>query len=232
MQLDLSALFDAPRLAPVRRIPRPAPAPVVAPEPMSTTVLPERFSITASSSGVTITSPAQVVAAFPFQPIAERTSLPAMSVTYRWPELRPLFARYEACEDVDHPAGPWLERIAAAVAKTEGLALDIRPWCTSWTRVTCRSLWTGLDVPDLLRRPESTGCDTREQAIARADAIAARLRAAGRFVVIRDKIAAVEDEDGAELPLAAADEPRLRIAPGTLRLGALVITVGAGASAP
>ena len=136
-----------------------------------------------------------------------------------------LFAAYDACEPLpEHPAAPWIERIIAAVQKTETLLLAVSTRHGSWISLSCRSVWTGLDRGDLLRQAERPHCDTRAQGLARADAVGARLRAAGRLVVIRDLTA------DARVEVEAADEPRLNIAPGTLRLGALVITVGASAS--
>ena len=201
---------------------RPAPASPKAPAPLH-----ERFTIEASQGGLSIIAPAQQVATAPFQPVAERTSLPGLFLRYRWVDLAPLFAAYDACEPLpEHPAAPWIERIIAAVKGTETLLLAVSTRHGSWISLSCRSVWTGLDRADLLRQAERPHCDTRAQGLARADAVGARLRAAGRLVVIRDLTA------DARVEIEAADEPRLNIAPGTLRLGALVITVGAGASAP
>lgn len=180
------------------------------------------FTITANEREVRIQAPEQQIAERPFQPVAERPVLPAIDMVFRWASCRKLFALYEGCEPLgDHPAAPWLDRIVAAVAKLDGVVLDVVPWCVSWTRVTCRSIWTGLEREDLLRQAESTGCDSRQQALARADAVAARLRTTSRFVVIRDSAPA---ESPAPPKPAAANGPTTEV-----RIGALVITVGASA---
>jgi len=207
MQIDLLAGL----LADIQPEPRPARA-------VPSTLLHEHFTVTADSRRVTISAPEQRVAERPFQPVAERPLLPAVRHTFAWLGLRRLFQLWEGCEPLGaHPLAPWLDRIVAAVAPTEELVLEVAPWCVSWTRVTVRSLWTGLDRADVLRHAESTGCDTRQQALARADAVAARLRARGRVVVIRD----LTPEDMPEAPV------RYIGATKEVRLGNLVLTLPA-----
>lgn len=207
MQLDFIAdLFsDLPADEPA-----PTRAPVVA-DPLHA-----HFTITATARGVCIVAPEQRVADRPFQPVAERPLLPAVRHVFTWAGIRGLFRRWAACEPLGlHPLAPWVERIIAAVAPLEGLTLDVAPWCVSWTRLTCRSTWTGLERDDVLRHAESTGCDTHQQALARADAVSTRLRAAGRVVEIRDLV-----------PADAPPPPPRYVGPTKeVRLGCLVITL-------
>lgn len=159
-------------------------------QPRPTKLQHEKFTITATAAGVRIFAPAQQVADRPFQPPAERPHLPAVLLEYRWADLRPAFAALRACEpDLAHPAADWLERIIEHVRATEAIEILISVWCVSWTKLACRSMWTGLERDDLLTAAQFGGCKTHEQAIARADVVAAQFRSRGRIVAIKDTVA-------------------------------------------
>lgn len=201
-----------------------APTPVKAPAAKPATAPAyERYTIEADRTGVSIIAPAQQVATAPFQPIAERTSLPGLFLRYRWHDIQHLFAAYDGCEDMgSHPAAPWIERIIKAIEKTDALTVTIEPVYAPWIRITLRSMWTGLDRSCLLRQAERAHIETHAQAVARGDAVAARLRAGGRVAVIRDRAADVKPEPAA---------PRIVAEPQQVRIGALVITIGASPAA-
>lgn len=179
----------------------------------------QRFEIAASMSSVTVRAPAQAVATVPFQPVAERAQLPEVCLTARWVELRAAFAALDDCSPLaDDPWTPWLERIAAHVRESEAIEIILMPWCISWTTLRVRSMWTGLPRGDLLTAAQATCCDNRAQVVARADAVAARLRAAGRHVIVTDTT------------VSAADRRAARPAPEatrTVSVGALQIEVPA-----
>lgn len=190
----------------------------------------ERYTIEADRNGVSIIAPAQQVATAPFQPIDERANLPGLFLRYRWHDIAHLFAAFDGCEDLpDHPAAPWIERIIRAVDKTEALVLTIEVRYDAWIRLSCRSLWTGLDRQALLRLAETASMDTPEQARARADAVARRLRSAGRFVVTRDTVptGTVFYRNNGDLDSVQTVAPRVVAEPQQVRIGALVITIGA-----
>ena len=156
------------------------------------------FSISASMVSVTVRAPAQAIATAPFQPLAERAQLPEVLLTARWADIRAAFLALDDCAPLaDDPWTPWLERIAAHVRASEPVELTLVPWCVSWTTIRVRSMWTGLPRGDLLTAAQSDGCADHAQVLARADAVAARLRAAGRKVIITDTLAGVSERRAA-----------------------------------
>lgn len=167
------------------------------------------FTIDPGMLGVAIHAPEQRVATAPFQPPAAQQLLRAVYLRYRWQDLRGAFAALDACEpDTDHPATPWLERIAAHVRDAEPVEILIAPWCITLTTIQVRSVWTGLPRGDLLLAAQSTGCADHGQAVARADAVASRLRAAGRKVIITDTISAEQRREAREARELAAANPK------------------------